>query len=150
MLENPSRSKQARNFTSNFLKILDLKSSSEQIFSENWRSTYWLDHWLNHLKLTVSIDVYHLVTNFGGYVIFIWIEYSLSLKLIKTERKSKDQFSTITFFRVISEVEMYLYILRSFLHMYELLATGLVIKIFPYHCPILFHLSDLLSLHLLI
>ena len=41
MFENPSRSKQARNFTTNSQKILDLKSSSEQIFSENWRSTYW-------------------------------------------------------------------------------------------------------------
>ena len=33
----PRRSRQARNFTTNFPKILDLKSSSEQIFSENWR-----------------------------------------------------------------------------------------------------------------
>ena len=30
------RSRQARNFTTNVPKILDLKSSSEQIFSENW------------------------------------------------------------------------------------------------------------------
>ena len=33
MFENPRRSKQARNFTTNAPKILDLKSSSEQIFS---------------------------------------------------------------------------------------------------------------------
>ena len=33
MFENPRRSKQARNFTTNVPKILDLKSSSEQIFS---------------------------------------------------------------------------------------------------------------------
>ena len=37
MFENPRRAKQARNFTTYVPKILDLKSSSEQIFSENWR-----------------------------------------------------------------------------------------------------------------
>ena len=33
MFENPRKGKQARNFTTNAPKILDLKSSSEQIFS---------------------------------------------------------------------------------------------------------------------
>ena len=33
MFENPRRGRQARNFTTNVPKILDLKSSSEQIFS---------------------------------------------------------------------------------------------------------------------
>ena len=33
MFENPKRGRQARNFTTNAPKILDLKSSSEQIFS---------------------------------------------------------------------------------------------------------------------
>ena len=37
MFENPRRGMQARNFTTNVPKILDLNSSSEQIFSENWR-----------------------------------------------------------------------------------------------------------------
>ena len=32
MFENPRRGRQARNFTTNVSKILDLKSSSEQIF----------------------------------------------------------------------------------------------------------------------
>ena len=36
MFENPRRGRQARNFTTNVPKILDLKSSSEQIFLENW------------------------------------------------------------------------------------------------------------------
>ena len=36
MFENPRRNRQARNLTTNVPKILDLKSSSEQIFSENW------------------------------------------------------------------------------------------------------------------
>ena len=35
MFENPKRGRKARNFTTNVSKILDLKSSSEQIFSEN-------------------------------------------------------------------------------------------------------------------
>ena len=35
MFKNPRRGRQAINFTTNFPKILDLKSSSEQIFSEN-------------------------------------------------------------------------------------------------------------------
>jgi len=33
MLENPRRGREVRNFTTNVPKILDLKSSSEQIFS---------------------------------------------------------------------------------------------------------------------
>ena len=37
MFENPRRGRQTRNFTTNVPKILDLKSSSGQIFSENWR-----------------------------------------------------------------------------------------------------------------
>ena len=37
MFENPRRGRQARNFTTNVPKILDFKSSSEQIFSENRR-----------------------------------------------------------------------------------------------------------------
>ena len=37
MLENPRRGRQARNFITNVPKILDLESSSEQIFSEDWR-----------------------------------------------------------------------------------------------------------------
>ena len=37
MSENPRRGRQARNFTTNVPKILGLKSSSEQLFSENCR-----------------------------------------------------------------------------------------------------------------
>ena len=37
MFENSRRGRQARNFGKNVPKILDLKSSSEQIFSENCR-----------------------------------------------------------------------------------------------------------------
>ena len=37
MFKNPGRGRQAINFTTNVPKILDLKLSSAQIFSENWR-----------------------------------------------------------------------------------------------------------------
>ena len=37
MFENPRRGRQARNFTTNVPKILDIKSSTEQIFSKNCR-----------------------------------------------------------------------------------------------------------------
>ena len=37
MFENPRRGRQAKNFATTVPKILDLKSSSEQIFSENYR-----------------------------------------------------------------------------------------------------------------
>ena len=37
VFQNPRRGRQARNFTTTVPKILDLKSSSEQIFSENCR-----------------------------------------------------------------------------------------------------------------
>ena len=37
MFQNPMKGRQARNFTTNVPKIVDLKSSSGQIFFENWR-----------------------------------------------------------------------------------------------------------------
>ena len=52
MFENPRRGRQARSFATNVPKILDLKSSSEQIFSENGR---WVPLILN--KYTQHQDV---------------------------------------------------------------------------------------------
>ena len=49
MFENPRRGRQARNCTTNVPKILDLKSSSEQIFSENLR---WVSLIINNSKQT--------------------------------------------------------------------------------------------------
>ena len=55
MFENPRRSRQARNFTTNVPKILDLKSSSEQIFSENCR-------WVPLIKTVgISWHIYSLL-----------------------------------------------------------------------------------------
>ena len=48
MFENPRRGRQARNFTTNVPKILDLKSSSEQIFLENW-------HWVPLITSTLCV-----------------------------------------------------------------------------------------------
>ena len=60
MFENPRRGRQARNFTTNVPKILDLKSSSEQIFSENCRWVPLTCGWCTyprfiHRKKTVFI-----------------------------------------------------------------------------------------------
>ena len=46
-LENPRRGRQARNLTINVPKILDLKSSSEQIISKNcrWVPLVSVDFW---------------------------------------------------------------------------------------------------------
>ena len=54
MFENPRRGRQARNFTTNVPKILDLKSSSEQIFSGNCR---WVPLF-EHLCHVVSVSIW--------------------------------------------------------------------------------------------
>ena len=59
MFENPRRGRQARNFTTNVPKILDLKSSSEQIFLENW-------HWVPLITSTLSLkNVLPFLNGFG-------------------------------------------------------------------------------------
>ena len=53
MFENPRRGRQARKFTTNVPKILDLKSSSEQIFSRKLSlgaPDYWTNKKLKALK----------------------------------------------------------------------------------------------------
>ena len=70
MFENPRRDRQARNFTTNVPKILDLKSSSEfpasrelpnRCFSENCR---WVPPAVP-LKCTVSVLISHVVYYFA-------------------------------------------------------------------------------------
>ena len=59
MFENPRRGRQARNFTTNAPKILDLKSSSEQIFSRKLplgAPGYFLTVALNIQGVTVNSD----------------------------------------------------------------------------------------------
>ena len=62
MFENPRKGRQARNFTTNAPKILDLKSSSEQIFSRKLP-----------LGAPVWIEVADYNKCFG--LIFIWIVF---------------------------------------------------------------------------
>ena len=52
MLENLRRVKQGRNFTADVSKILDLKSSSAQISSKNWR---WVPLYNGHLFTAATI-----------------------------------------------------------------------------------------------
>ena len=54
MFENLRRGRQARNLTINVPKILDLQSSSEQIFSENWR---WVPLLSVQLSSSQSVNV---------------------------------------------------------------------------------------------
>ena len=61
MFENPRRGRQARNLTTNVPKILDLKSSSEKIFSENCRwvllfvDLHFGQPWLSSSKTSSSV-----------------------------------------------------------------------------------------------
>ena len=52
LFENPRRGRQLRNLTTNVPKSLDLKSSSEQIFSENCR---WVPL-MNLSVINVSVE----------------------------------------------------------------------------------------------
>jgi len=56
MFENLRKSKQARIFATNVPKILDLKSSSEQIFSENLRWVPLLCGKVINLVLSLSYE----------------------------------------------------------------------------------------------
>ena len=59
MFENPRRGRQARNFTTNVPKILNLKSSSEQIFLENW-------HWVPLITSTLCVkNILPFLNGFG-------------------------------------------------------------------------------------
>ena len=55
MFENPRRGREAKNFTTNVPKILDFKSSSEQIFSENCRWVPLISR-INHSTFTSQMD----------------------------------------------------------------------------------------------
>ena len=59
MFENPRRGRQARNFTTNVPKILDLKSSSEQIFFRK------LSLGAPDIKINESLRVVHFLAREG-------------------------------------------------------------------------------------
>ena len=60
MFENPRRGRQARNFTTNVPKILGLKSSSEQIFSENCRWVPLIFRLYIGMRIYMNLKVYIL------------------------------------------------------------------------------------------
>ena len=65
MFKNPRRGRQARNFTTNVPKILDLKSSSEQIFSKNWR---WVPlSWVLLLPWIITGKKFYVFISKYGY-----------------------------------------------------------------------------------
>ena len=77
LFENPRRGMQARNFTTNVPKILDLKSSSEQIFfrklslgapdHDRWTIHFNLSvHSIDHLTITSKRQSFIYCMNFGG------------------------------------------------------------------------------------
>ena len=64
MFENPRRGRQARNFTTNAPKILDLKSSSEQIFSRK-------------LPLGAPDNVYYRQPSDANYIDLSYLQHFL-------------------------------------------------------------------------
>ena len=64
MFENLRRGRQARNFTENDPKILDLKSSSEQIIFRNCRWVPLFDIILNRLLVDMSRDNHIMMASF--------------------------------------------------------------------------------------
>ena len=71
MFENPRRGRQARNFTTNVPKILDFKSSSEQIFSENCRWVPLTRKETNYLQQTIGRDSGRTLLHFKQTVIAV-------------------------------------------------------------------------------
>ena len=64
--KSPRRGRQARNFTTNVPKILDSKSSSEQIFSENCR---WVPLSYKQIKQGIHLFDYFFHINFSHFTI---------------------------------------------------------------------------------
>ena len=65
MFKNPRRGRQARNFTTKIPKILDLKSSSEQIFSKNGR---WVPlSWVLLLPWIITGKKFYVFISKYGY-----------------------------------------------------------------------------------
>ena len=84
MFENPRRGRQARNFTTNAPKILDLKSSSEQIFSRKLPLGA-----PDHCK-----EIHKSILNFSGepYNLKNINLFLRSLLLLKTKKWSAENF----------------------------------------------------------
>ena len=101
MFENPRRGRTARNFTTNVPKILDLKSSSEQIFSEIWRWVPLHKDYLSTIQLDLTLKFFSRAARvistrrfkswflFNSSVVSPWIKtivWVKSPKVAKTEK----------------------------------------------------------------
>ena len=86
-LENPRRGRQARNLTTNDSKILDLKSSSEQIFSKN---RHWVPLFFGGLKFSKSAKKTSL---YVAPIPHHTIPFSFLLDYLKNLKTTFDQFS---------------------------------------------------------
>ena len=83
MFENPRRGRQVRNFTTNVSKILDLKSSSEQIFFRKL--------WLGAPEIIAASVSYHRVfikqlNDDLGRVSCYFVDTSVDLHVFKDQR----------------------------------------------------------------
>ena len=84
MFENPRTGRQAINFTTNVPKILDLKSSSEQIFSENWR---WVP--LSFVPFSYKLGLVRTLVDRVFKINNTWTGFHLDISnLTKTLRKN--------------------------------------------------------------
>ena len=81
MFENPRRGRQARNFTTNIPKILDLTSSSQQIFSEHWR-------WVPLIFAVITLTMYSFLFNSSNFGKFLGYEFYRSC--ISVQKKKKE------------------------------------------------------------
>ena len=86
MFENLKRGRQARNFTTNVPKILDLKSSSEQIFPKNWR---WVPLYFRNTD-------FHLFSVLCSCYIGIWKKFQKRGKKAKQRAYPENQRLTKT------------------------------------------------------
>ena len=79
MFENPRRGRQVRNFGKNVPKILDLKLSSEQIFSQNCR-------WVPLLFWEITPATWFQSCDYAkiqmGYLHVIYTRYFLKLEML--------------------------------------------------------------------
>ena len=91
MCENPRRGRQARNFTTNVPKILDLKSSSEQIFSKNWRL---INHECHHRSETKQCPTSNKVQIMKIRIHFNLSSVSLHHTVILKQRWSQEYTET--------------------------------------------------------
>ena len=79
MFENPTRGRQARNFTANVPKTLDLKSSSEQIFSLNWRWVPLIGSFTRKLSLWRHLSILQMSPVVGSVERWLYSEAYTSL-----------------------------------------------------------------------